>query len=125
MADRFPSIEDFTEGLLALEILQLELLTSVSTDHPGGASNGTSTLDPAGAGDDFLARERAALGDDAAQFTSASDNAAISGTADDDLLGGGSYEDEQPRGEEFADFENSYPAVDTHNTVSLIKPLLT
>jgi hypothetical protein len=73
---------------------------------------------------DFLARERAALGDDAAQFASASDNVATVADAesedDDDLLGGGGggQTNGNTGGEEMdmmGDFETSFPAVDTAN----------
>ncbi|KAL9014431.1 MAG: hypothetical protein Q9173_000913 [Seirophora scorigena] len=81
MADRFPSLEEFGDG-------QTE-----------PKSNGTANdgLD----GDDFLTRERALLGDDAAQFSSANDNAATVEDGDDDLLGeGGGYDGGQGGGEE-------------------------
>jgi len=61
MADRFPSLEDFDSGA------QTDIKDA--TEIPSA--------------DDFLARERALLGDDAQQFSS------IEG-GDDDLLGGGS-----------------------------------
>ncbi|KAL8376451.1 hypothetical protein RB595_007507 [Gaeumannomyces hyphopodioides] len=63
MADRFPSIDDFDSG--------------VQTDIK------TSSEDPSA--DDFLAREKAILGDDANQFATVEDG----GDDDDDLLGGG------------------------------------
>ncbi|KAL2047375.1 hypothetical protein N7G274_001396 [Stereocaulon virgatum] len=93
MADRFPSLEDFNEG-------QTEPVTA--------------RID--GGGDDFLSRERALLGDDAAQFASAGDNKATIEDGDGDLLGdGGNYGGELAGGEELAGFESSYPAVDTQN----------
>ena len=77
-----------------------------------------------GAGDDFLTRERAALGDDAALFASSNDNAATVQDGDDDLLGGGgSYSGAQAGGEEITEFESSYPAVDAHNNVSCLLDL--
>lgn len=77
-------------------------------------------LESAGVDEDFLARERAALGDDAAQFASAGDNAAMVEDADDDLLGGGpSYNGQQTGDDEITEFESSYPAVDSQNNVSL------
>ena len=76
-----------------------------------GATNGG--LDT----DDFLSRERAALGDDAAQFASTNDHAANVEDGDDDLLGGGSYDDGQAGGEEISQFESSFPAMDTRNEV--------
>lgn len=80
--------------------------------------NGSSDLD----GDsDFLTRERAALGDDAAQFGGQKDNAATveeGGDDDGDLLGGGYQDGGATNGnEEMLDFESSFPAVDTQNNV--------
>lgn len=61
--------------------------------------------------DDFLARERAALGEDADQFTTTQDNAAgNAGDADDDLLGGGGNDTPVP---EIGAFESSFPSMDT------------
>jgi len=94
MADRFPSLEDFSAG-------QTE-------------PKGNSDIEIDGA-DDFLSRERAILGDDAAQFASAGDNAATGEDGDDDLLGGGSYSGGQDGGEEVTEFESSFPAIDTTN----------
>ena len=68
-----------------------------------------------------MTRERAALGDDAAQFASADDNAATVEDGEDDLLGGGgSYGGGHNGGEEITEFESSFPAMDTQNEVSLI-----
>ena len=79
--------------------------------------NGAPATD--GAGEDFLTRERAALGDDAAFFASSNDNAVTVQNGEDDLLGsGGTYNGAQQGGEEITEFESSYPAVDTHNNVS-------
>jgi len=73
---------------------------------------------------DFLARERAALGEDAQQFTTSGDNAATveEGDDDDDLLGGGMSAPSAPSNGNFGDFnddvgdfESSFPAVDTQN----------
>ena len=67
-----------------------------------------------------MTRERALLGDDAAQFASASDNAATVEDGDDDLLGGGgNYSGGNARSEEITEFESSFPAMDTHNQVGL------
>lgn len=68
------------------------------------------------AGDDFLARERAALGDDATQFAGSNDKAAFMEEDDDDLLGGGGG---AQGGEEMDDFQSSFPALDTTNEVRL------
>ena len=66
-----------------------------------------------------MTRERAALGDDAAQFASANDNAAHVEDGDDDLLGGGSYGGGNAGAEEVTEFESSFPAMDTRNQVGL------
>lgn len=65
MADRFPSLEDFDSG--------------AQTDIKEVAETPSA--------DDFLAREKAILGDDAKQFSSYS--TVEDGEGDDDLLGGG------------------------------------
>lgn len=56
-----------------------------------------------------MARERAALGEDADQFATPQDHAA---DGNDDLLGGGSYD---TPGEELGGFESSFPSVETQN----------
>ena len=87
---------------------------------PGQTSprgNGAPDLD---LDSDFLTRERAALGDDAAQFAGANDNAATVEDADGDLLGGGGneyHDNGAGAGEEIMDFESSFPAMDTRNEV--------
>jgi len=71
-------------------------------------------LDPtASSNDDFLSRERAALGDDATQFTSGNDNTAFVEDDDDDLLGGGGGNS----GGEVLQFQSSFPEIDTRNDV--------
>ncbi|KAF7122727.1 hypothetical protein CNMCM5793_000837 [Aspergillus hiratsukae] len=91
MADRFPSLEDFSAG-------QTEVVET----------NGASDEN------DFLARERAILGDDAEQFATAQDHVATD--VGDDLLGGA---EEAVVGEaapeEISGFESSFPALETHN----------
>lgn len=68
----------------------------------------TEVIDSNGGGDDdFLARERAALGEDAEQFATPQDNVAEV-VEEDDLLGG----DEIPA-EELGQFESSFPSVET------------
>lgn len=62
------------------------------------------------AGDDFLSRERAALGEDAGQFAS-SEGAALVDSGDNDLLGGG--DDIQ---QEAATFESSFPVIEESRT---------
>ena len=71
--------------------------------------------------DDFLARERAVLGDDAEQFATPQDHVANTDGAnagDDDLLGGA---DETPAGAapEISGFESSFPAIETQNEVRM------
>ena len=71
-----------------------------------------------GAEEDFLRREKAALGDDAARFASAGDNAVTMEDGNDDLLGGGGDNDKAAAsGGGLTEFESSYPAVDTRNDV--------
>ncbi|KAJ5466947.1 Clathrin light chain [Penicillium sp. IBT 31633x] len=95
MADRFPSLEDFSEG-------QTEV------------ADAQGALD-----DDFLARERAALGEDADQFATSQDHVAGQnvGAGDDDLLGGG----DEPV-EEIGQFESSFPSVETQNQNERVAP---
>ncbi|KAK3641592.1 Clathrin light chain [Elasticomyces elasticus] len=104
MADRFPSLDDFDAG-------------QTTTSAP------SSSTQPS----DFLARERAALGDDADIFTSSNEphntaTVAEDDDDDDDLLGGGMGGSSVPTnnnggmGEDMmGDFESSFPAVDTQN----------
>ena len=89
------------------------------SDQTDNVGNGKTTVDGSG-DDDFLARERAALGDDANQFTTAQDNPATMQNDDDDLLGGGGDFNGVPAGgEEITEFESSFPSVDTRNEVSI------
>ncbi|KAI1336144.1 clathrin light chain [Xylariaceae sp. FL0016] len=81
MADRFPSLDDFDSG--------------AQTDIKESGSPSA---------DDFLAREQALLGDDAAQFTTGDESAALGGSGSDDLLGGGD-------GVGNAQFENQFPDI--------------
>ncbi|KAJ5959184.1 Clathrin light chain [Penicillium vulpinum] len=94
MADRFPSLEDFSEG-------QTEV----------AAPQGTTE-------DDFLARERAALGEDADQFATSQDHVASGqNVGADDLLGA----DDEPV-EEISQFESSFPSVATQNQNERVAP---
>ncbi|KAI9037902.1 clathrin light chain CLC1 [Aspergillus affinis] len=91
MADRFPSLEDFSAG-------QTEVV-----DTNGGADE-----------NDFLARERAMLGDDAEQFATSQDH--VAENDDDDLLGGAEAAPTgSPSHEEMSGFESSFPALETQN----------
>ncbi|KAK1816849.1 Clathrin light chain, partial [Friedmanniomyces endolithicus] len=106
MADRFPSLDEFDAG-------QTEPSTST------GPSN-------------FLARERAALGDDANLFGASTENTATGSATvadaadeedDDDLLGGGMGSVNTTHhlttngddGDMMDDFESSFPSMDTSN----------
>lgn len=96
MADRFPSLEDIDAGQ-----------TEVRGDH--GSGDG-----------DFLARERAALGEDADMFATGNDSRQTTvEDGDDDLLGGdfsgGAQHRAPPGADELDTFESSFPAVDTTN----------
>lgn len=81
-----------------------------------GQTEIVETTNDAGDGDDFLARERAALGDDADQFATPGDRVAKVEDDDDDLLGGG-HTQNNATSEEFSGFESSFPAIDTQNEV--------
>ncbi|KZF21723.1 clathrin light chain [Xylona heveae TC161] len=117
MADRFPSIEEFSAGQ-----------TEPKLDSATSADN--FDLDPAStAGADFLDREKAALGDDADRFATPNDNSfaaasttGLEGDADNDLLGGGvgGGDEQQLDIGSFPDagvaqFESSFPVIDTGN----------
>ncbi|KAI1112605.1 clathrin light chain [Nemania sp. NC0429] len=67
MADRFPSLDDFDSGAQT----EIKDVGSPSAD-------------------DFLARERALLGDDATQFTTGNESAVLAADPSEDLLGGDS-----------------------------------
>lgn len=69
-------------------------------------------------GDNFLDRERALLGDDAAQFASENDKLATVEDGDDDLLGGDTSFQANTGSQEMEGFESSFPAIDTTNEVS-------
>lgn len=94
------------------------ILSSGQTEARG---NGAHANDDNILDDDFLTRERAALGDDAAQFSSPGDNFHGSATVedgDDDLLGGGDdYHGGNQGGEQVTEFESSFPALDSDNSV--------
>ncbi|KAI2608503.1 clathrin light chain [Hypoxylon fragiforme] len=83
MADRFPSLDDFDSG------------AQTDVQDVGSPS-----------ADDFLARERALLGDDATQFTTGTESAALADPSSDDLLGGGG---------ENVQFESQFPDINTSN----------
>ncbi|KAG5751094.1 hypothetical protein H9Q69_005377 [Fusarium xylarioides] len=83
MADRFPSLEDFDSG--------------AQTDIKD------PTAEPST--DDFLAREKALLGDDADQFAT-NDDAAAFASNDDDLLGGAGNNEQSTFESQFPDLTN-------------------
>lgn len=101
MADRFPSLEDFSEGTLTHYTPY-----SGANITPGQTEVAEA---PTATDDDFLARERAALGEDADQFATAQDHVGENVGGDDDLLGG-----DEPV-EELGQFESSFPSVETQN----------
>ncbi|BCR83331.1 clathrin light chain CLC1 [Aspergillus chevalieri] len=90
MADRFPSLDEFSAG-------QTEPVETNGADA-----------------DDFLARERAVLGEDAEQFATAQDHVAEGQDAGDDLLGE-SAPAASAAPEEISGFESSFPAIETQN----------
>lgn len=73
----------------------------------------------AGDDEDFLARERAALGDDANQFATATDRTTTVEDADDDLLGGGDDFQSPSQPEDTSGFESSFPAIESQNEVRI------
>jgi hypothetical protein len=81
-------------------------------------------LDPtASSQEDFLSREKAALGDDANQFASASDKFKPTAVedGDDDLLGGGSAPSTTHLGgDDMSQFTSSFPSIDTRNEVRIL-----
>jgi hypothetical protein len=79
MADRFPSLDDFDSGAQT----EIKDVGSPSAD-------------------DFLARERALLGDDATQFTTGNESAALADHSDD-LLGGDDTTGDMQFGSQFPD----------------------
>lgn len=102
MADRFPSIEDIDAGE-----------TEVRSGEPSATEG------------DFLARERAALGEDADLFATSNDQQQTTAASveddDDDLLGGGP-DDAIPHHQHQASgdldgFESSFPEISTQNDV--------
>jgi hypothetical protein len=101
MADRFPSLDEIDAGQ--------------TTTRGGGG--GDDLIGDSSAGDDFLARERAALGDDANLFATPGDNAATVEDAEDegDLLGGGGSGGGNYGGGDFGEFENDFPSINTTN----------
>jgi hypothetical protein len=64
--------------------------------------------------DDFLAREQALLGDDAAQFATSNDTAAFVDTSDDLLGGSDAAHIEQSQ------FQNQFPDINTGNEVRAV-----
>ena len=95
----------------------LFLILTARLGQTGPVGNGTAAGD--GTADaDFLTRERAALGEDAAQFSTTGDHNATLQDDDDDLLGGGDYSGANVGGEEITEFESSFPTIDTHNDVN-------
>jgi len=77
------------------------------------SDHNTAQTEAKDAGDDFLARERAILGDDATQFT----------TNDDDLLGGGGGDGVADDSTDAAQFQNSFPEISNDNEVSHEQPV--
>ncbi|KAK2733646.1 hypothetical protein FQN55_003284 [Onygenales sp. PD_40] len=98
MADRFPSLDEFADG-------QTEPVDINNGNGNGGADDG----------DDFLARERAALGDDADQFATPNDQNATVEDADDDFLAGGDHQQVNNNTEQTGDFQSSFPPLSLEN----------
>jgi Clathrin light chain len=70
-------------------------------------------------GGNFLDRERAVLGDDAAQFEGPNDHlaATVEDAGDDDLLGGAGDYQPEVGDQDLSAFESQFPAIDTTNDV--------
>lgn len=84
----------------------------MSTDHTG-IPHGTT-----GDEQNFLDRERAALGDDADLFATPGDNVATVEDGEEDLLGGDMSTPPTASGahdEDISGFESSFPAIDNRN----------
>ena len=86
-------------------------MQNIALEQPEAHAAGLDNI----ATDNFLDRERAALGDDAAQFASANDNTATVEDEEEDLLGG-DYSGGHTGGQDMS-FESSFPAIDTSNDV--------
>lgn len=105
MADRFPSLEDFDAGgRCSRTTLYWNTADSV---HEAQTDIKDASADPST--DDFLAREKAILGDDADQFATNDDAAAFGDSGD--LLGGGDNVD--------STFESQFPDIATPTPVSI------
>lgn len=104
MADRFPSLEDFDTGgklqiasrTIGSSLILLEAQTEINE------ASGSPTAD------DFLAREKAILGDDAAQFADDGDDDLLGGSSDPAPVGGDSTFESQ-----FPDIQNATEVRDT------------
>jgi len=92
MADRFPTLEEFSAG-------QTEAVDASGTDA-----------------DDFLARERAALGDDADLFATPHDHAVTIEDVGEDLLG--DKVQTLVASEEISGFASSFPPIESRNKVA-------
>ena len=106
----------FQEVSISSPTLRFKNLTfSPGQTEPLGAISDGGVAD----GDDFLARERAALGDDANLFASPNDRITASATvedADDDLLGE-DFQQGNDAGDAMRGFESSFPVVESQNEV--------
>ena len=89
------------------------------TEARGNAGLDIESLD---GDDDFLTRERAILGDDAAQFAGLSEpHSNIVENGDEDLLGGSEIYGGMESGIDGSTaFESSFPSIDTRNEVCLL-----
>ena len=132
MADRFPSIEEFSGGTSIL--MSVTTQKADARDHHLWMSIGQTDrrgdpglqLDPTTSnGVDFLAREKAALGDDADLFASADNKQQNTDDDDDDddddLLGDdhSSVKKGDLAGEAMSDFQSAFPAINIDNPVRL------
>lgn len=91
------------------------LTTCYHADRPCPAQTDIKDSGASPSADDFLAREKALLGEDANQFATADDSAAFN-AGDDDLLGGGGSGNVIS---EESTFESQFPDLANQNDVRL------
>ncbi len=106
MADRFPSLEDFDSGGKVAAAPMTNWLLTPSYEAQTDIQN--PSVEPST--DDFLAREKAVLGDDAEQFATANDASALD---EGDLLGGDG-------GNGASTFESQFPDLASPSAVSIL-----
>lgn len=126
MADRFPSLDEIDAGMYRPCFIQTAATNAIDVGQT--ETRGEPTIESVNTNDstsDFLARERAVLGDDANLFenTEGGNDASAVG-ADVDLLEGSGHEQHiqdtsaiTPGSGDMGAFESSFPAIDSQNEV--------